>query len=365
MVSRIVSGWPARCAQVKEVFIFRTPHLLMADRTQPQAEVLPTPATDGNAISPQSGGNEVKPKPTYYFKTLSVPLRGLDYYKTKIVTGTFGFVAKFIMTLMNNTHVYDAHHFHTAHQQREPGVGLVTVSNHVSAVDDPGILAALIDYKQILKPEHARWTLCATDRCYKSPLTGPLLSYGKTIPVQRGEGIRQPFMDHAVQLLSAGEWLHLFPEGKRTRTGDMLPLRPGVGRLIADAQPTPVVVPIFHKGMEQIMGIGGYNPVKPGRHVSIRCGPPVQFDDLIREFRPDGQRQSEKVEDALHSAITARLQVALQDLERASHHDIPWDCPGGQASEASRNRLGSWAPASFDKQLAMNAESQQKNEPRV
>jgi len=304
--------------------------------------------------------------PKYFYKTLALPLKGADYYKTMAVTGTFGLVAKFIMTVLNKTHMYDEQHFHDAHQGRKGGVGLITVSNHVSAVDDPGILAALIDWKQVtMQPENARWTLCATDRCYKSPLTGPLLSYGKTIPVQRGKGIRQPFMDNAVQLLNQGEWLHLFPEGKRTRTGDLLPLRPGVGRLVADATPTPVVIPMFHKGMEQIMGIGGYNPVKPGRHVSIRCGPPVEFDDIIREHRPDGQRQSDAVEDKLYAAITARLEAALRELEAKSLHDIPFDSPGGTASEASRSRLGSWAPASFDKQLAMEAANEQDKENRA
>jgi hypothetical protein len=107
--------------------------------------------------------------------------------------------------------------------------------------------------------------------------------------------------------------------------------------------------------MEQIMGIGGYNPVKPGRHVSVRCGPPIDFNDLILAVRPSGERGADEEEARLFEAITARIENALHDLELKSLHDIPWESPGGQASDTSRQRLGSWAPASFDKKAAMDA----------
>lgn len=315
------------------------------------------PHTDAAVGAPPAQLEKPASAPTkYHFVKLDVPLAGAQYAKTLLVSGALGAFAKWIMNILNTTHYYDMAHFRAAHEARPAGRGLVTVSNHVSAVDDPGVLAALVDWEGItLHPERVRWTLCATDRCYKSPWTGPLLSYGKTIPVQRGQGLRQPFMDDAVALLDAGEWLHLFPEGRRTRDGALLPLRPGVGRLVADATPTPVVVPVFHRGMEQIMGIGGYNPVQPGHHLSIRCGAPLEFQDLLAAHRPDGVAGSEAQEDALYRAITARIQDALYALEAASTHDIPWESSSGTASAAARAQLGSWAPASYDKAWAANS----------
>ena len=132
----------------------------------------------------------------------------------------------------------------------------------------------------------------------------------------------------------------------------MLPLRPGVGRLIADATPTPIIIPIFHRGMEQILGIGGFNPVKPGHHLSIRCGAPVDVSDLLQEFRPDGCTGDASSEEALYIAITQRIEAALLQLEQESERDIPWESVSGQASAKARAMLGSWAPSSYDKAWA-------------
>ena len=74
-----------------------------------------------------------------------------------------------------------------------------------------------------------RWTLCARDRCYKYAALTPLFRAFKTIPVDRGEGLFQPGMQAAVQRLDAGEWVHMFPEGTRTKDGSLGPTRQGVG----------------------------------------------------------------------------------------------------------------------------------------
>lgn len=305
---------------------------------------------------PQHGSDSSNEQVRYYFKKLKVPLEGVERFKAMLVTGSLGVFAKWIINVINTTHYYDAHHATEAMYNREAGVGLITVSNHVSAVDDPGLPAALTSWRTTaLEPERVRWTMCATDRCYKHPITGPLLSYGKTIPIQRGKGLWQAFMDDAVDLLNEGEWLHVFPEGRRTRDGSMLPLRPGVGRLIADSRTQPLVVPIYHRGMEQIMGVGGYNPVQPGNHVSIRCGPPMHFHDLMEVHRPDGIRGSDESEKELYKAITARIEQELHRLEALAVHDIPLDSSSGRAPEADQQRLGGWAPASYAKAAAKAA----------
>ena len=49
------------------------------------------------------------------------------------------------------------------------GQALITVSNHVAALDDPLVTAALLPPGAFLSPRALRWTLCATDRCFTSP----------------------------------------------------------------------------------------------------------------------------------------------------------------------------------------------------
>ena len=45
---------------------------------------------------------------------------------------------------------------------------LITVSNHVAALDDPLLTSALVPAGALLQPSALRWTLCATNRCFTS-----------------------------------------------------------------------------------------------------------------------------------------------------------------------------------------------------
>ena len=43
-----------------------------------------------------------------------------------------------------------------------------------------------------------------------------------------------------------GEWIHMFPEGTRSKNDSILQVKKGVGRLIAEPETTPVVLPFYH-----------------------------------------------------------------------------------------------------------------------
>jgi 1-acyl-sn-glycerol-3-phosphate acyltransferase len=65
------------------------------------------------------------------------------------------------------------------------------VSNHVASVDDPFVIASLLPPKFLLDARNLRWTLCATDRCFKNPVTSAFSRSVKVLPISRGEGIYQ------------------------------------------------------------------------------------------------------------------------------------------------------------------------------
>ena len=44
---------------------------------------------------------------------------------------------------------------------------MIAVSNHVSSIDDPGVVAALMPLSTTFDTNNFRWTACATDRCFK------------------------------------------------------------------------------------------------------------------------------------------------------------------------------------------------------
>jgi monolysocardiolipin acyltransferase len=83
-------------------------------------------------------------------------------------------------------------------------------------------------------------------------------------------GMFQPGLAAAEARLAAGDWVHLFPEGTRSRDGRMGPVRKGVGRLVASCEVAPLIVPFVHSGMEEVMPRGRLVP-RVGKEVRSVC----------------------------------------------------------------------------------------------
>lgn len=95
-----------------------------------------------------------------------------------------------------------------------------------------------------------RWTLCATDRCFKNGLMSAASRTLKILPVDRGAGIEQGGMKAAAACLQRGEWVHIFPEGTRGAGENLLPMRAGVGKLVHSCWEagTPLLVSVGRGG---------------------------------------------------------------------------------------------------------------------
>ena len=147
------------------------------------------------------------------------------------------------------------------------------------------------------RPSNVRWSLCSQEYCYeKGALIGTFFFAGKTLPVRRGAGIDHMFLKTFHDKIQQGDWVHIFPEGKIDQCGEMRGRGPeaaigrlkwGVGKLIARADVPPVVVPIYHVGMEKVMpqhkGTHRIKSFVP--HVNERVhtivGEPLDFSDLL------------------------------------------------------------------------------------
>ncbi|CAG9466934.1 unnamed protein product [Pedinophyceae sp. YPF-701] len=165
--------------------------------------------------------------------------------------GIVSLAARLTLRVANSWHITNDEELRRAAEAREPGRGLVTVSNHTSTLDDPFVLSNLMPWR-FFYTEHLhglnRWTMCAKEICFKSSVLSTFFRNGKTLPVERGGGIMQPVIRIATERLAAGDWVHVFPEGKIQYDGRLArPLRWGVGKVLCDA------VHMQHAGPEGII----------------------------------------------------------------------------------------------------------------
>uniref|UniRef100_M4CAC1 Tafazzin family protein n=1 Tax=Brassica campestris TaxID=3711 RepID=M4CAC1_BRACM len=222
------------------------------------------------------------------------------------------------MNGLNRVQVYGLEKLHDALLNRPKNKPLVTVSNHVASLDDPFVIASLLPPKLLLDARNLRWTLCATDRCFKNPVTSAFFRSVKVLPVSRGEGIYQQGMDIAISKLNNGGWVHILPEGGRSRDGGkaMGSAKRGIGRLILDADTLPMVVPFVHTGMQDIMPIGASVP-RIGKTVTVIIGDPIPFNDLV-DTEGAKHVSRKQLYDTVSSRIGQRLHQLKQQVDKVS-----------------------------------------------
>ncbi|KAK4850504.1 hypothetical protein QYF36_007292 [Acer negundo] len=234
-----------------------------------------------------------------------------------VAVPVLGNVCHVFMNGLNRVQVYGVEKLHEALLNRPKNKPLITVSNHVASVDDPFVIASLLPPRVLLDAQNLRWTLCASDRCFKNPVTSAFFRSVKVLPVSRGEGIYQKGMDIALSKLNTGGWVHIFPEGSRSRDGGktMGSSKRGVGRLVLDADNVPMVVPFVHSGMQEIMPVGASFP-RIGKTVTVVIGDPIEFDDLVNEEQNNKHVSRGKLYDAVASRIGHRLQQLKVQVDK-------------------------------------------------
>lgn len=106
-------------------------------------------------------------------------------------------------------------------QYRDRTYPLLTISNHASCCDDPGLWGALFPWRWLFSAARHRWSAAAEDICFTKPWHTAFFSLGKTFPVVRGLGINQKGMDFAVDLIKEHQFLHIFPQGRVVEDPDL------------------------------------------------------------------------------------------------------------------------------------------------
>ncbi|KAL2551189.1 N-acylphosphatidylethanolamine synthase [Forsythia ovata] len=253
----------------------------------------------------------------------------------KMIFIAVGAFAKAVSNLFNTTTVHNADTLIRHVRSRPPGVPLLTVSNHMSTLDDP----VMWGFKgfPITDAKLGRWVLAAEDICFKNMVLSYFFRLGKCIPITRGGGIYQEHMTEALDRLSDGAWLHTFPEGKVCQeNAPIRRLKWGTASLIARAPVTPIVLPIVHHGFEKVMPekymFGRRSPLPLcNRDIRIVIGEPMEFDipklkkmavDMSNDlsFSPVGWPNTCGLDEAaqryLYTGISNQIRTVMERLRK-------------------------------------------------
>lgn len=177
--------------------------------------------------------------------------------------------------------------FRVIHPERLPqSGGLILAANHLSYFDPP--LVGICSNRAV----HylARKTLM------EWPFFGPLFPDMNVIPVDR-DGNDMSALKTVIRKIKEGEGVVLFPEGTRSRDGNLQPGQAGVGLVIAKTLAPVVPVRIF----------GSYEAFPRGSKgvklhpIRVVIGEPIHFtkEDVANADRETYRQLSQRVMDAI------------------------------------------------------------------
>lgn len=220
-------------------------------------------------------------------------------------------LSRLIMRGLNKIQFERREYWDEAFTQRSRG--LLSFSNHVSLFDDPLLISNLgkTRYSEV------RWIPADHINFFGSYLKGLLFSSGKCVPIIRGGGLDQPGFSFLLDRLQNGEWVHIFPEGGRTReAGARLrtPFKQGIGRLLVEAK--PLTLPFYHLGMERILPIGAAVP-RLGKKVQVLFGKPTLVDSTWIDQLQGPERPSAKATDWAQTELESLESEARQEFQPA------------------------------------------------
>ncbi|KAA6411326.1 MAG: Glycerol-3-phosphate (1)-acyltransferase [Lasallia pustulata] len=260
--------------------------------------------------------------------------------------GLVGSISRIFMFGANRTEVHGLDQFLELLDERRDidgrERGLLTVSNHISVVDDPMVWGAL-PFRHQFNPNNHRWSFGSYDICFTNKFESTFFTLGQVLPTHRNAhsahgGIFQPTLTQAVRLLSRPPfsrpfphqstasnrpdrspsspditdpfssphltystngidtfpapssyaarryaWLHIFPEGRVHQHSHktMRYFKWGVARLILEPDVCPDIVPMWIEGNDEVMHESREWPrfvPRVGKSLGIWFGDPIGGD---------------------------------------------------------------------------------------
>jgi 1-acyl-sn-glycerol-3-phosphate acyltransferase len=167
--------------------------------------------------------------------------------------------------------------------------------NHSSNIEPPVVFEAL-------SPLFPRLRILYKAELRKLPILVQAFDIAGFVPLQRGNPEQSlPAIEGAAAALREGASFMIYPEGTRSRTGELLPFKKG-GFIMAIKAGAPVV-PVAIDGARAAMKKG--SPIIRPVTVRLRFGPPVETAGMTMNDRDD-----------LVEEVRGRIQTMLKDLRQ-------------------------------------------------
>ncbi len=173
-----------------------------------------------------------------------------------------------------------------------PRGAAIIATNHRSNFDPP-LVGSLLSH---------RLYYFAKVELFRNPLVGAILKFYHAFPARRGEADRQAWKV-ALNHLRRGDQLLFFPEGTRSKTGDIQRAQPGMARMAISAG-VPVVP-------AAILGSGSLKDVF-FRRAKLRVGFAEPLDVSAFADGPDGKPRYDDLTEAVMREIR-RLKTQLEN----------------------------------------------------
>lgn len=233
--------------------------------------------------------------PEQTLKIVKEYVRGEKVHKP---TWLYRFVRRFFSIFMKGLY-----RFRVEGLENVPPGGAIIAANHSSFLDPPAVAVAT----------PGQLSAIAADWLFRLPVVGFVLRRLEVISTPRAGTFSHESLRQIVDYLEEQKNLLIFPEGQRSRTGNLLEFKRGMALLAAKVNHP--VVPTYVQGAYKIWPPGKKVPHIRGQ-ITVHFASPLWWSDYIDRYPSDKEAQLALTQD-VRDAI-----LRLQDLCNERHDTV-------------------------------------------